>query len=112
MRRSTLLAGALCAGSLVLAPTAAADPDSGRIRILDCGSAGSLTTVLTPNAFFTAAIPAFHVVDSNAVLVPLAVRVNGVLIKDQPPQSGATEVECSYTDPAGNLVELTGILTG
>ena len=112
MRRSTPLAAALCAGSLLLAPAASADPSSGRIRVLDCGTSGTLTTVLTPNAFFNAAIPAFHVVDSDAVLVPLAVRVNGTLIKDQPATSKALQVECSYTDPAGNFVELTRLLTG
>jgi hypothetical protein len=111
MRRSTPLTAALCAGSLLLAPAASADPDSGRIRMLDCGAAGKLETVLTPNAFFVPAVPAFHVVGSNAVIVPLAVRVNGTPIKRQPATSQAANVDCSYIDPAGNLVEISGRLT-
>ena len=112
MRRSTPLAAALCAGSMLFAPAASADPDSGRIRVLDCGSAGIVETVLTPNAFFVPAVPAFHVTDSNAVIVPLAVLVNGTPISDQPATSVAANVECSYTDPAGNFVVVTGLLTG
>jgi hypothetical protein len=107
----TSLTGALCACALLLAATASADPDSGRIRVLDCGPDGELETVLTANAFLVPAVPAFHVVGSNEVLVPLSVRVNGTPIKSQPAQSAAVQVTCSYTDPAGNFVEVAGRLT-
>jgi hypothetical protein len=66
---------------LILMPvaTAVADPDTGRVRVLDCGPSGSLTVVLNPYAF-SSSVPAFHDVSSNAVLVPLDVRVNGLFI--------------------------------
>jgi hypothetical protein len=103
-------------GALMLMPVASAnaDPDTGRIRVLDCGPSGSLTVVLNPNAF-AASVPAFHDVDSNAVLVPLNVRVNGVFVLRSAPgavDSAANVVSCSYVDPAGLFVEITGVLTG
>jgi hypothetical protein len=66
---------------LILMPVASAgaDPDTGRIRVLDCGPGGQLTVVLSPNAFSTS-VPAFHDVSSNAVLTPLNVRVNGQFV--------------------------------
>jgi hypothetical protein len=106
----------VCALSLVPAATAAADPDSGQTRVLNCGAAGTLTVVLNPNAF-SSSVPAFHVVDSRAVLTPLNVRVTGefgeFVIRATPGvlRSGANVVACSYTDPAGLLVEVTGVLT-
>jgi hypothetical protein len=94
--------------------TAGADPGTGRVRVLDCGPSGSLTVVLNPNAF-SASVPAFHDISSNAVLVPLNVRVNGQFILRAAPgvvDSQANVVACSYTDPAGLVVEITGVLTG
>jgi len=101
---------------LILMPVASAgaDPDTGRIRVLDCGPGGQLTVVLNPNAFSTS-VPAFHDVSSNAVLTPLNVRVNGQFVLRSAPgvvSSEADVVSCSYTDPAGLFVEVTGVLTG
>ena len=101
---------------LMLMPiaTAAADPDTGRLRVLDCGPGGSLTVVLNPNAF-SASVPALHDVGSNAVLVPLNVRVDDQFILRSAPgvlDSQASLISCSYTDPAGLFVEITGVLTG
>lgn len=111
-----LLATTVLTGVLMLTPaaSASADPDSGRIRVLDCGPDGSLTVVLNPNAF-SASVPAFHDVNTNAVLTPLNVRVNGQFILRKTPgvlRSEANLVSCSYTDPAGLFVEITGVLTG
>jgi hypothetical protein len=111
-----LFATTALTGVLTLMPVASAgaDPDSGRIRVLDCGPDGSLTVVLNPNAL-SASVPAFHDVDSNAVLTPLNVRVNGQFILRSTPGvlgSEANVVSCSYTDPAGLFVEITGVLTG
>jgi hypothetical protein len=111
-----LFATTVLTGVLILMPAASgsADPDSGRIRVLDCESAGSLTVVLNPNAFSTS-VPAFHDLNSNAVLTPLNVRVNGQFVLRSTPgvlDSNATLASCSYTDPAGLFVEITGVLTG
>ena len=100
---------------LMLMPvaSASADPDTGRIRVLDCASDGSLTVVLNPNAF-ACSVPAFHDINSNAVLVPLNVRVNGEIVLRSAPGVGdskANVVSCSYTDPAGLFVEITGVFT-
>ena len=103
-----------CVLMLMATATAGADPDTGRVRMLNCGPSGSLTVVLNPNAFATS-VPAFHDVDSNAVLVPLNVRVNGEFILRAAPgvlNSRANAVTCSYTDPDGLFVEITGVLTG
>jgi hypothetical protein len=103
-----------CVLMLVPIASAGADPDTGRIRVLDCGAAGSLTVVLNPNAFSTS-VPAFHDVSSNAVLTPLNVRVDGQFVLRSAPGvvgSAADVVSCSYTDPAGLFVEITGVLSG
>ena len=103
-----------CVLMLMPVATAGADPDTGRVRVLACGPSGSLTVVLNPNAF-SVSVPAFHDVSSTAVLVPLNVRVNGQFILRSAPgsvDSQAGVVTCSYTDPAGLFVEITGVLTG
>jgi hypothetical protein len=112
MRWVATLASA-CAVSMLPVATANADPDTGQNRILDCGDAGTLTVVLSPNAF-SASVPAFHVTDSTAVLTPLNVEVNGEFVIRSAPgalRSAANVVACSYTDPAGLFVEITGVLT-
>jgi hypothetical protein len=103
-----------CMLMLMPVATAGADPDTGRVRVLDCGPSGSLTVVLNPNAF-SASVPAFHDIGSTAVLVPLNVRVDRQFILRAAPgvvDSQANVVTCSYTDPAGLFVEITGVLTG
>ena len=105
---------ATCVLTLLPAASAGADPNTERVRMLDCGAAGTLTVVLNPNAF-SASVPAFHDVSSNAVLTPLNVRVNGEFILRSTPgviDSQANVVTCSYTDPAGLFVEITGVLSG
>src|ERR671925_93608 len=111
-----LFATIVSTGVLLLMPVASAgaDPDTGRTRVLDCGQSGLLTVVLNPNAF-SASVPAFHDVTSNAVLTPLNVRVNGQFTLRSTPgvvHSEADIVSCSYTDPAGLFVEITGVLSG
>ena len=111
-----LFATIVSTGVLMLMPVASAgaDPDTGRIRVLDCGPDGFLTVTLSPNAF-SASVPAFHDVNSNAVLTPLNVRVNGQFILRSTPgvaNSAAHVVSCSYIDPAGLFVEITGVLSG
>jgi hypothetical protein len=103
-----------CVLTLLPVASAVADPDTGRTRVLDCGTSGFLTVVLNPNAF-SASVPAFHDASSNAVLTPLNVRVNGQFILRSTPgvvNSEAHVVSCSYTDPAGLFVEISGVLTG
>ena len=103
-----------CMLMLMPVATAGADPDTGRVRVLDCGPSGSLTVVLNPNAF-SASVPAFHDIGSTAVLVPLNVRVDRQFILRAAPgvvDSQANVVTCSYTDPAGLFVKITGVLTG
>jgi hypothetical protein len=102
-----------CLLTLMPVASAIADPDTGRTRVLNCGPSGSLTVVLNPNAF-SASVPAFHDVDSTAVLVPLNVRVDSEIVLRSAPGvigSRANVVSCSYTDPAGLFVEITGVLT-
>ena|SRR5215217_1941659 len=111
-----VLATTVLTGVLMLMPAAygSADPDSGGIRVLDCGLDGSLTVVLNPNAF-SSSVPAFHDTNSDAVLTPLNVRVNGQFILRSTPgvlDSKANLVNCSYTDPEGLFVEITGVLSG
>jgi hypothetical protein len=103
-----------CVLMLVPIASAGADPSTGNLRVLDCGASGPLTVSLNPNAF-SASVPAFHDVSSNAVLTPLNVRVNGQFILRSAPGvagSAANVVSCSYTDPAGLFVEITGVLSG
>ena len=111
-----LFATIVSTGMLMLmsVASAGADPDTGSIRVLDCGPSGSLTVVLNPNAF-SASVPAFHDVNSNAVLTPLNVIVNGQFVLRSTPgvvDSEADVVSCSYIDPAGLFVEITGVLSG
>jgi hypothetical protein len=110
-----LFATIVSTGVLMLIPVASAgaDPDTGQIRVLDCGANGSLTVVLNPNAFSNS-VPAFHDVNSNAVLTPLNVSVDGRELRSAPGavHSAADVVSCSYTDRAGRFVEVTGVLSG
>jgi hypothetical protein len=102
-----------CVLMLIPVASAGADPDTGRTRDLDCGPSGFLTVVLNPNAF-SASVPAFHDVSSNAVLTPLNVRVSRQFVLRSTlgvVDSEANVVSCSYTDPAGLFVEITGVLT-
>jgi hypothetical protein len=110
------LATALSTSILLLtsAAGASADPPTGNTRVVDCGDAGTFTFVLAPNAF-QSSVPAFHDTGSDAVLVPLNVVVNGQFTIRSAPgviDSAANVVSCSYDDPAGLHIEITGVLAG
>ena len=92
---------------------ATADPSTGRTRLLDCGSAGTLTVELGPAEFLTTTTAAIHVVGSNAVLQPRQVTIRfpdgttaTTLDKAKP-----ADVTCTYTDPAGLFVTVRGTLS-
>jgi hypothetical protein len=115
------LAGGVLASLLAVgltAPPAAADPGTGRLRTIDCGAAGTLTVELGPAQFLTTTSAAIHVVGTNQVLVPERVVIvlpDGsmrVTLDKQAGSAGAREqVTCSYTDPAGRVVTITGVLS-
>lgn len=122
MRTSRLHAHRLvagCATSLIAvsfmlpAASAGADPSTGRIRVLDCGSAGQLTVELGPAEFLTTTTAAIHVIGSNVVLNPRQVTVtfpdgSSVVTLDK---SKVSDVTCTYTDPAGLFVQIGGTLS-
>jgi hypothetical protein len=92
---------------------ATADQSTGRTRLLDCGSAGTLTVELGPAEFLTTTTAAIHVVGSTAVLQPRQVTIvfpDGTtattLDKAKP-----ADVTCTYTDPAGLFVTVSGTLS-
>jgi len=92
------------------APAAMADSTNWtNVRILDCGTGGTLSTVLNPAGFGTP----FHDQDTDRVLIPLRVVVNGATVIDKPgvERNALSEITCSYTDPVGRYVVVTGILT-
>jgi hypothetical protein len=116
MRRTVTV---LATSALVCAlgvPTASADPQTGRLRTIDCGTAGVLTVELGPAEFLSTTAAAIHVVDSTAVLVPQRVTVVDVagtfvtLLKNAINGPGE-KVSCSYTDPAGRFVTIDGKIT-
>jgi hypothetical protein len=97
---------------------AAADPGTGRIRDLDCGSAGTLTVEPGPAEFLTTTSAAIHEVGSTRVLLPRRVVVvlpDGTTLvtldKHQNRGAGDRSVTCSYLDPAGLQVTITGDLS-
>ena len=118
MRTTRLLitSGALGMAAVTVAPIlppAAADPSTGRIRILDCGSAGPLTVELGPAEFVTTATAAIHVVGSTVILQPRQVTVtfpdgSTIVTLDKEKTS---DVTCTYTDPDELLVEIGGTLS-
>lgn len=119
-RRGTALrTGVACAlGALTLtalaALPAAADPSTGRIRVLDCGS-GQLTVELGPAEFLTTTTAAIHVVGSTTVLNPREVTItfpDGSTITTLNKKVKGNEIACSYTNPAGLFVQLSGVLSG
>jgi hypothetical protein len=93
--------------------SAAADPSTGRIRVLDCGSAGSLAVELGPAEFVTTTTAAIHVIGSNVTLQPRQVTVtfpdgSSIVTLDK---SKASDVTCTYTDPAGLFIRIGGTLS-
>ena len=111
------VAAALALGMIAL--PAAADPGTGRIRSIDCGSAGLLTVELGPAQFLTTTSAAIHDVNSTRVLVPRRVIVvlsDGTTLvtldKHENDGVGGQAVTCSYVDPAGLHVNIMGDLTG
>ena len=109
------------AAALALASSAlpaAADPGTGRTRTIDCGSAGTLTVELGPAEFLSTTSAAIHDLNSTRVLVPRRVVVvlpDGTTVitldKHENRGVGGQAVSCSYVDPAGLEVTITGDLT-
>jgi hypothetical protein len=92
---------------------ATADPSTGRTRLLDCGSAGTFTVELGPAEFLTTTSAAIHLVGSTLVLQPRQVTIRfpdgttaTTLDKAKP-----ADVTCTYTDPAGLFVTVSGTLS-
>jgi hypothetical protein len=88
------------------------------LRTIDCGAAGTLTVELGPAQFLTTTSAAIHVVGTNQVLVPERVVVvfpdgstRVTLDKQAGSAGGREQVTCSYTDPAGRFVTITGVLS-
>lgn len=96
------------------APVALADSSAWRSRTMDCGSAGTMTFLLPPSEFYAAAVPVpFHEVDGTSVLTALKVTVDGNTWVSKPlaAKGGGRLVTCGYTDPAGYVIEIAGLLT-
>jgi hypothetical protein len=109
MKRLAILGVALAVFASA-APAAMADSTNWtNDRTLDCGTAGELKTVLNPAGF---GMP-FHDKDTSRVLIPLRVVVNGATVIDKPgvERNALSEITCSYDDPGGRNVVVTGILT-
>ena len=79
-------------------------------RVLDCGTAGILQTVLNPAGFGTP----YHLLNGTGQLVPRRVTVEGILVFSRPgsQHDANTELTCSYTDPMGLSVVVEGLVTG
>lgn len=114
--RRGLAAVAAAAGVVALLPgAAAADPSTGRTRTMDCGGT-TYTMELGPAEFLTSVGAAIHAVGSTAVLVPLQVvlTIDGepvtTLVKPAVQHVPGLTV-CSYVDPRGFPVEITGLLS-
>jgi hypothetical protein len=103
---------AVAVSAVAGAGPAAAEPDEGwtNARLLDCGGE-IVRTNLTPAGFGTP----FHVVGSTDVIVPMHTEtvVDGRLIVaiDVPGFDPTRDdaVTCTYTDPAGLFVTVSGI---
>ena len=116
MKRRIILAslGVLATTLAVGAPALAADPPASwsNERILTCDGQ-TVVAYLTPAGFGSA----FHVSGSTAIIKPKHVEVifpgesDPVVTLDVPgfENSDATTVHCTYTDPAGLFVDLTGV---
>lgn len=106
--RSAVLAAIL---AVVAAPVTLADSAGWRDRTMDCGSAGTMTFLLPPSEFSTAFVP-FHDKAGTAVLVPYRVSVDGDVYLDKPAAAKRVGlITCSYVDPQGWSVKITGLLT-
>jgi len=100
-------------GLVCTAAPAGADPSTGRIRDLDCGSVGVLRVELGPVEFSTTTTAAIHVLNSTSVLQPRQVTVrfpDGSTVTTLN-KSRSSDVTCTYTDPAGLFVTLSGTVT-
>ncbi|HJR39208.1 MAG TPA: hypothetical protein VJ819_12580 [Nocardioidaceae bacterium] len=83
-------------------------------RVLDCGGE-TVLTFLGPPGIGTP----FNVVDSEDVIIPVLIQVvfpdgtGPITTLDLPgfDRNSVDTVQCTYTDPAGLLVTLTGIRT-
>jgi hypothetical protein len=108
------IAGLLTAGLLMpsAASATAPPPKWDNQRTLDCGGT-TVEAQFTPGGPFTS----FHVVGSTDVIIPKHIEVvfpgttTSVTTLHVPgfDKNRVTTVVCSYMDPAGLAVELTGI---
>lgn len=94
------------------APLASADSSAWRLRMMDCGSAGTIDFLLPPSEFLTAFVPV-HEAHGTGVLTILQVNVDHTVYISKPlaTRAGDRLVSCAYIDPRGLHVVLTGILT-
>lgn len=116
--KTRAICGCLTSAALILgwaaAPAVAADPPQSwtNERILTCNGQ-TVTAYLTPAGFGSA----FHVSGSTDVIKAKHVEVifpgetEPVTTVDVPgfDSNGANTVHCTYTDPAGLFVNLTGV---
>jgi hypothetical protein len=109
MYRLTIASFAATVATLFAASVAAASP-SGSPRTLSCAGGTTLQTVLGPGGFGTP----YHVTGTTQVLVPRVAVVDGVTVINQAGagKDAVAEITCSYTDPAGRFITVTGLLTG
>ena len=109
MRRLTIASVAAVAVTLSTASVAAASP-AGSPRTLSCAGGTTLETVLGPGGFGTP----YHVIGTAQVFVPRVAVVDGVTVIVQPgaARDAVVEITCSYTDPAGRFIVVTGLLSG
>lgn len=112
-----LFAPVLIAALVAIAAPAQATappPKWDNLRVLDCGSDGTVTTYLAPPGIGTP----FNVVDSTEVLYPVKLIVTGtvngqvydhVTTLDNPGfgKNNAATIHCTYTDPVGLFVDMT-----
>ena len=77
---------------------------------MDCGTAGQMSFLLPPSEFMTAFVP-FHAAMSTQILVPLEIVVDGTTYVSKPSAATAGDLAtCSYVDPQGYRIEITGRL--
>src|SRR5215213_6705168 len=102
-RRGRCVIGVACLTTAAVwgaALPATADPSTGRTRLLDCGSAGTLMVELGPAEFLTTTTAAIHVAGSTAVLQPRQVSVrfpDGTTLTTLD-KAKTADVTCTYTD--------------
>jgi len=108
--RGSITASVTALVAILLAASVVAAAPAGSPRTLSCVGGETLQTVLGPGGFGTP----YHIVGTTQVLVPRVAVVDGATVINQPGSANdaVTEISCSYTDPAGRFITVTGLLTG